>query len=100
MPIQKIPFRPFDRIEVTDEPIVGNAGLKEGVAVDYTGVAGYAPVCSFLEGGIVAGARLCPGGQHPLQKGTDVARAGIYAFQRLDKSRRSTLCRCAALVPG
>jgi hypothetical protein len=39
------------------------------VAVGYTGVAGYAPVCSFLEGGLVVGARLCPGSQHPLHEG-------------------------------
>jgi hypothetical protein len=27
MPIRTNKFRPFDRIEVTDEPIIGNAGL-------------------------------------------------------------------------
>jgi hypothetical protein len=33
---------------------------KEGIVVRYTGVAGYAPLCSFLEGGIAVGLSCVP----------------------------------------
>jgi hypothetical protein len=54
----------------TDSSIFDNSqSKKEGVAVGYTGVAGYAPLCSFLEGGIAIGAKLCPGNHHALHEG-------------------------------
>jgi hypothetical protein len=43
----------------TDSSIFDNSqSKKEGVVVGYSGVAGYAPVCSLLEGGIVVDAWL------------------------------------------
>ena len=54
----------------TDTSIFDNSNSKkEGVEVGYTKVAGYAPVCSFLEGGFVVGAQLCPGAQNVLHEG-------------------------------
>jgi hypothetical protein len=70
-PVPKVDVPGFCGVRVdTDSSIFDNSqSKKEGVAVGYTGVAGYAPVCSFLEGGLVVGARLCPGAQHPLHEG-------------------------------
>jgi hypothetical protein len=70
-PVVKVDIPRFCGVRVdTDSSIFDNSqSKKEGVAVGYTGVAGYAPLCSFLEGGIVVGARLCPGVQHPLHEG-------------------------------
>jgi len=54
----------------TDTSIFDNSqSKKEGVEIGYTGVAGYAPICSFLEGGLVVGAQLCPGAQNALHEG-------------------------------
>ncbi|QLA20670.1 hypothetical protein [Desulfolutivibrio sulfoxidireducens] len=54
----------------TNSTILDNSDTKkEGVAKGYTGVLGHAPVCSFLEGGLVVGAKLCPGNHHPLHEG-------------------------------
>jgi len=48
----------------TDSTILDNSNTKkEGVAT------GYAPVGSFLDGGLVVGAKLCPGNHHPLHDG-------------------------------
>ena len=54
----------------TDTSIFDNSkSKKEGVEKGYTGVEGYAPICSFLEGGLVVGAQLCPGAQNALHEG-------------------------------
>jgi hypothetical protein len=70
-PVLKVEVPGFYGVRVdTDSSIFDNSqSKKEGVAVGYSGIAGYAPVCSFLEGGIVVGAQLCPGDRHPLHKG-------------------------------
>jgi hypothetical protein len=70
-PVLKVEVPGFCGVRVdTDSSIFDNSqSRKEGVAIGYTGVAGYAPICSFLEGGIVVGARLCPGDRHPLHEG-------------------------------
>jgi hypothetical protein len=54
----------------TDTSIFDNSNTrKEGVEIGYTKVAGYAPICSFLEGGLVVGAQLRPGAQNALHEG-------------------------------
>jgi hypothetical protein len=70
-PVPQIKVSGFCGVRVdTDSSIFDNSqSKKEGVFVGYTGVAGYAPLCSFLEGGIVVGAQLCPGDRHPLHEG-------------------------------
>jgi hypothetical protein len=70
-PVPKVDVPGFCGIRVdTDSSIFDNSqSKKEGVAIGYTGIAGYAPLCSFLEGGIVVGAQLCNGDQHPLHEG-------------------------------
>jgi hypothetical protein len=70
-PVAQVNVPGFCGIRVdTDSSIFDNSqSKKEGVAIGYTGVAGYAPLCSFLEGGIVVGAQLCRGNQHPLHEG-------------------------------
>jgi hypothetical protein len=70
-PVLKVEAPGFCGVRVdTDSSIFDNSqSKKEGVTVGYTGVAGYAPVCSFLEGGIVVGSQLCPGDRHPLHEG-------------------------------
>jgi hypothetical protein len=70
-PVVKVQVPGFYGVRVdTDSSIFDNSqSRKEGVAIGYSGIAGYAPVCSFLEGGIVVGAQLCPGDQHPLHEG-------------------------------
>jgi hypothetical protein len=70
-PFTKVEVSGFSGIRVdTDSSIFDNSqSKKEGVVRGYSGVDGYAPVCSFLEGGLVVGAKLCPGDQHPLHAG-------------------------------
>jgi hypothetical protein len=59
----------FVRVD-TDTSIFDNSqSKKEGVEKGYTGVDGYAPICSFLEGGLVVGAQLRPGAQNALHEG-------------------------------
>jgi hypothetical protein len=79
-PVVKVDVPGFCGVRVdTDTSIFDNSqSKKEGVAVGYSGVAGYAPLCSFLEGGIVVGAQLCPGDQHPLHEGYE----GYFAQAR------------------
>jgi hypothetical protein len=69
--IPKVDIPGFCGIRIdTDSSIFDNSqSKKEGVAVGYTGVAGYAPLCSFHEGGIAIGAKLCPGNHHALHEG-------------------------------
>ena len=76
--LRKLDFKPriitvphFVGVRIdTDSTILDNSDTKkEGVAKGYTGILGYAPVCSFLEGGLIVGAKLCPGSHHPLHEG-------------------------------
>jgi hypothetical protein len=84
-PVPKVDVPGFCGIRVdTDSSIFDNSqSKKEGVAIGYTGVAGYAPLCSFLEGGIVVGAQLCNGNQHPLHEGYEKYFAKVR--QRVNK---------------
>jgi hypothetical protein len=70
-PIPMVEVPGFSGIRVdSDTSIFDNSQTKkEGIAVGYTGIAGYAPLCSFIEGGIAVGAKLCPGDHHPLHEG-------------------------------
>ena len=62
----------------TDTSIFDNSdSKKEGVEVGYTKIAGYAPICSFLEGGLVVGAELRPGAQNALHEGHDSYFAAV-----------------------
>jgi hypothetical protein len=62
----------------TDTSIFDNSNSKkEGVEVGYTKVAGYAPICSFFEGGLVVGAQLCPGAQNALHEGHETYFASV-----------------------
>jgi len=73
----------------TDSSIFDNSDTKkEGVAKGYTGIPGYAPVCSFLEGGLVVGAKLCPGNHHPLHEGALDFHDGVRKrVRKLTKAR-------------
>ncbi len=74
----------------TDPTILDNSDTrKEGVAKAYNGVDGYAPVCSFLEGGIIVGAMLSPGNQHPLHEGALDYHEGVR--QRVRKATKAHL---------
>ena len=74
----------------TDPTILDNSDTKkEGVAKAYNGVEGYAPVCSFLEGGIIVGAMLSPGNQHPLHQGALDYHEGVR--QRVRKATKAHL---------
>jgi hypothetical protein len=65
----------------SDTSIFANSlSKKEGIAKGYTGVAYYAPLCSFLEVGIAVGAKLCHGDHHPLHE-----RYGEY-FKQVRKN--------------
>ncbi|QLA13167.1 IS1380 family transposase [Desulfolutivibrio sulfodismutans] len=77
--LRKLDFKPrivsvpsFVGVRIdTDSTILDNSDTKkEGIAKGYSGVLGYAPVCSFLEGGLIVGVKLCPGSHHPLHEGT------------------------------
>jgi hypothetical protein len=69
VPVVEVPGFCGVRVD-TDTSIFDNSqSRKEGIAVGYSGVLGYAPICSFLEGGLVVGAKLCPGNHHPLHEG-------------------------------
>jgi hypothetical protein len=70
-PIPMVEADGFSGVRIdTDTSIFDNSqSKKEGVAVGYTKVAGYAPICSFLEGGIAVGAKLCPGNYNALHEG-------------------------------
>lgn len=95
--LRKLDFKPrivtvprFVGVRVdTDSTILDNSDTKkEGVAKGYNGVLGYAPVCSFLEGGLVVGAKLCPGSHHPLHEGALDFHAGVRErVRKLTKAR-------------
>ena len=62
----------------TDATILDNSDTKkEGVERAYNGISGYAPVCSFLAGGIILGAELRPGSQHVLHEGSLAYHEGV-----------------------
>lgn len=74
----------------TDSTILDNSDTKkEGVEKTYNGVSGYAPVCSFLEGGIIVGAMLSPGNRHPLHEGALDYHEGVR--QRVRKMVKAHL---------
>lgn len=77
--LRKVGFKPqlvtvagFTGVRVdTDPSILDNSDTKkEGVEKAYNGVSGYAPICSFLEGGVVVGAMLRPGSHHAMHEGS------------------------------
>ena len=89
--LRKLDFKPrivtvphFVGVRIdTDSTILDNSDTKkEGVAKGYTGILGYAPVCSFLEGGLIVGAKLCPGSHHPLHEGALDFHAGVRSRVR------------------
>jgi len=68
--LRKVGFKPqtisvpgFVGVRIdTDATILDNSDTKkEGVERAYNGISGYAPVCSFLAGGVILGAELRPG---------------------------------------
>ena len=62
----------------TDSSIFDNSqSKKEGVERGYNGIFGYAPICSFLEGGLMLGAQLCPGSHNPLHEGHESYFAAV-----------------------
>jgi hypothetical protein len=77
--IPKVNAHGFCGVRVdTDSSIFDNSqSKKEGVAVGYTGVAGYAPLCSFLEGWIAIGSKLCPSNHHALHEGYEAYFAQV-----------------------
>lgn len=95
--LRKLDFKPrhvsvphFVGVRIdTDSTILDNSDTKkEGIAKGYNGVLGYAPVCSFLEGGLIVGAKLCPGSHHPLHEGALDVHAGVRSrVRKLTKSR-------------
>lgn len=86
-------------LEITDEPIIGHAGLaaigelmrisdKEGIARDYSRGLDYAPVCTFLEGGLIVGGKLCLGSHYPLHEEALDVHAGVRSrVRKLTKAR-------------
>jgi hypothetical protein len=95
--LRKLDFKPrhvsvphFVGVRIdTDSTILDNSDTKkEGIAKGYSGVVGYAPVCSFLEGGLIVGAKLCPGNHHPLHEGALDVHAGVRSrVRKLTKAR-------------
>lgn len=84
--LKKVDFKPqiisvpgFVGVRIdTDPTILDNSDTKkEGVAKVYNGVSGYAPVCSFLAGGLILGAELRPGNQHALHEGALAYHEGV-----------------------
>lgn len=84
--LRKVGFKPqtisvpgFVGVRIdTDATILDNSDTKkEGVERAYNGIAGYAPVCSFLAGGVILGPGLRPGSEHVLHEGSLVYHEGV-----------------------
>ena len=84
--LRKVDFKPqiitvpgFVGVRIdTDATILDNSDTKkEGVERAYNGISGYAPVCSFLAGGLILGAALQPGSQHVLHEGALAYHEGV-----------------------
>ena len=96
--LRRVGFKPhvitvpgFVGVRIDSDPtILDNSDTKkEGVAKAYTGVLGYAPICSFLEGGVILGSKLCPGSHHPLHEGAIAYHEGVR--QRVCKLTKARL---------
>ena len=107
--LRKLDFKPrivtvphFVGVRIdTDSTILDNSDTKkEGVAKGYTGILGYAPVCSFLEGGLIVGAKLCPGSHHPLHEGALDFHAGVRSRVRKRTNARLLWVDDAAFDDG
>jgi hypothetical protein len=77
-----VPYFVGVRIDTDSTTLDNSDTKKEGLAKDYNGVLGFAPVCSFLEGGLIVGAKLCPGNHHPLHEGALDFHAGVREHMR------------------
>ena len=74
----------------TDPTILDNSDTKkQGVERAYNGVVGYAPICSFLEGGFIVGAMLRPGSHHATHEGALAYHEGVrQRVRRISKHTR------------
>jgi len=95
--LRKVGYKPqlvtvagFTGVRVdTDPTILDNSDTKkQGVERAYNGVVGYAPICSFLEGGFVVGAMLRPGSHHATHEGSLAYHEGVR--QRVRKICKHT----------